>query len=47
MTYKSPRCPHCNRRTPLTNLGLFKKHRPVADSWVGPYCPGSGEKAPS
>lgn len=31
-------CPDCGRYTPVLRSGLFRRHRPVADTFAGPYC---------
>lgn len=36
----SQECPDCGRYTPVLADGSFRKHRPVADTFAGPYCAG-------
>jgi hypothetical protein len=37
-------CPECGRRPGLNRDGTFRAHRPEADVFVGPYCPGGRPK---
>lgn len=36
-------CHRCHRQVALKKDGTFKKHRPIFDTFSGPYCPGGNE----
>lgn len=42
----SDTCPVCGRRTKQNGDGTLRAHRPSADMYVGPYCPGGRERGP-
>lgn len=37
-------CPECGRTMPSNGDGTLRTHRPEADTFVGPYCPGGRPK---